>query len=309
MLSHLRQELLKLPKGLRTRFAPSPTGHLHLGHVASAIFVWGIAEVLESELVLRIEDHDQGRVRVEYEQSIQDDLAWLGLLNYPRLVHPFSKQSQHPERYQAALDLLEKNSSVYACLCSRKEIQGRELENSGQELRYDGHCRGRKHAWQSAGLRLLLEPAQETFYDLWLGQSCQTPSLQCGDLLLRDRDGNWTYNFAVTVDDISEGVELIIRGQDLFAASGRQLQTRRLLGDERTPRFLHHPLIMDDTTRKLSKRFGSTALCTYRQQGQSPEQVLGSAAFAVGLLPCERPLAITELGDLFRCEKHLLSKA
>lgn len=295
MLAEIRQQLQNLPRGLRTRFAPSPTGYLHLGHAASAVFVWGIAQSIEAEVVLRIEDHDRGRVRPGYEKAILEDLAWLGLIQEA----VFFRQSDHWDRYQHKMEEARARGLVYACTCSRREIQERTGEESKDELRYDGHCRTLNHAEAGAGLRLRLDPHDYAFDDLWTGPQIQKPSEQCGDLLIRDRDGNWTYNFAVSIDDAAEDIDLIIRGQDLLSATGRQLQLRSTFALTKALRFIHHPLIWESPERKLSKRNGSTSLRHLREQGLSPSMILGQAAHAVGLLDRSEPVAAHELKGLF----------
>lgn len=295
MLAKFRQQLRHLPEGQRTRFAPSPTGYLHLGHAASAVFVWGIAQALEADVILRIEDHDQGRTRPEFEKAILDDLVWLGLIKKPE----FFRQSDHWERYQNTMEKLKAQGLIYACICSRRDIQERTGEASKDELRYDGYCREAGHADVKAGLRLRLDKQTFPFDDLWLGPQTQTPSAQCGDLLIRDRDGHWTYNFAVAIDDAAEDIDLIIRGQDLLPASGRQLQLRSMLDETEPLSFIHHPLIFASPDKKLSKREGSTSLRYRREQGQSPAMILGEAAYAVGLLDQPQSVAAHELKGLF----------
>ncbi|WP_141735392.1 glutamate--tRNA ligase family protein [Oligoflexus tunisiensis] len=296
VLAEIRQQLQTLPRGLRTRFAPSPTGYLHLGHAASAVFVWGIAQSIEADVVLRIEDHDRGRVRPGYEKAILEDLIWLGLMK----TADFFRQSDHWDRYESQMEAARSRGLVYACTCSRREIMERTGEASHDELRYDGHCRTRGHADHHAGLRLRLDPMTCAFDDLWTGRQVQRPDEQCGDLLIRDRDGNWTYNFAVSLDDAAEDIDLVIRGQDLLPATGRQLQLRSIFGVTKPLRFLHHPLIWESPERKLSKRDGSTSLRHLREQGLSPAMILGQAAHAVGLLDRPEPVAAPELKGLFK---------
>ncbi len=303
ILPSLRQNLEKLPLGLRTRFAPSPTGYLHLGHVASALYVWGIAQARQGHVLLRIEDHDAQRCRPEFTAALVEDLEWLQLID---ATTESSIQSDHPQRYVAALASLEQKAEVYACTCSRKAIAERlTREPPRSELFYDGYCRSQRiHATTEltpggAGLRLHLPPQTFVFDDLMQGAQEQTPSLQCGDLLLRERAGSWTYHFCVTVDDAEEEIDLIIRGTDLLDACGRQRQLAELLGRPTPPYLLHHPLIVDETGQKLSKRFGSTALRTLRASGYTPAEVLGLAAHTVGLLSAEQPIAARDLGGLF----------
>ncbi len=291
-------EFPRTSRSLRTRFAPSPTGFLHLGHVASAIYVWGLGRKLGAEIVLRLEDHDQGRSRPEYEKSILEDLEWLGFqadIGVTSAGGPSRfRQSDHPERYEQAIAIL--GDRVYRCNCSRKDIQAR-TPGVHEELRYDGRCRTLD---AGPNVRAIMDSAEESFYDGCVGYQKQNPALQCGDLLLKDRDGFWTYNFAVIVDDIAEDVNLIIRGQDILGATGRQLQLRRRLAPEADePKFYHHPLIWEDATRKLSKRDRSTSLAQWRAQGFSAAEIIGKAAHAVGLLPHEQPLHAKNVPELF----------
>src|SRR5688572_16968673 len=218
-----------------TRFAPSPTGYLHLGHVVNAIYVWGIARALGGRVLLRLEDHDRIRSRAEYEAAILEDLDWLGFA--PDVGrHPLMRQSDTPEIYRDALDALKRTAHVYACDCSRSDIGGE---------RYAGRCRTRQLADEPGrGVRVHFDEKTVHAHDLLAGTLEQTPAEQCGDLLIRDRDGNWTYQFAVTVDDFGHGVTLVVRGADLLASTGRQLMLAGMLGRTSPPVFLHHPLIM-----------------------------------------------------------------
>jgi glutamyl-Q tRNA(Asp) synthetase len=302
-VSSLAAQLAQLPPGLRTRFAPSPTGFLHRGHVASAIFVWGIARRVGAKVILRLEDHDQTRYRSVFAESIYEDLEWLGLIPDFGLDPKERKsyqQSQHPERYAEAEKSL--NSATYLCACSRREIVERTGESEGrEELRYDNHCRNLSiGADAKAGRRVRLDSASEAFTDLLLGRQEQCPMMQCGDLLIRDRDKNWTYNFAVVVDDLVEDIGLVIRGQDILHATGRQIKLRRMLDPKAPPlHVLHHPLIWESPGKKLSKRDGSMAIAALRAAGKRPEDVLGEAAFAVGLLPKVTALSFGEIVGLF----------
>lgn len=258
---------------LVTRFAPSPTGHLHLGHLAHMVYLWETAEKLGARVLLRMEDHDRGRCRPEYEESILEDLEWLG---FP-YEHPDGKlyrQSDHPERYEQALVRLAETENVFACTCSRKQIaEDSPVPNADGERRYNGRCRNENRpTTQPHGLRLQLAAGAERFDDAVQGPQTQDPHAQIGDLLLRDREGNWTYQFAVTVDDIEQGVNLVIRGEDLFPSTGRQLRLARLLGRETPPQFHHHPVLLDADGRKLSKRNRSTTLRELRKAGLSGEK-------------------------------------
>ncbi len=135
--------------------------------------------------------------------------------------------------------------------------------------------------------------------DLRLGAQTQEPAAQCGDLLIRDRTGQWTYQFAVTVDDAEQGIDLVIRGADLLESTGRQLRLARLLGRTSAPRYLHHPLILAPTGAKLSKAKRDTGLRELRAAGVTPEEVLGTAAAATGLLPNPMSISAVDLAGLF----------
>jgi glutamyl/glutaminyl-tRNA synthetase len=251
---------------LTTRFAPAPTGFLHLGHALSALWVWETARGSgeRGRVVLRIEDHDRLRSRRAFEDSILEDLAWLGFVG----DGPVVRQSERNAIYEDALDTLRRRGLVYACDCSRSEIGGQ---------RYPGTCANRNLPESPGlGLRVRLEATVERFDDLRLGPQTQQPSAQCGDLLVRDRDNNWTYQFAVVVDDWQQGVDVVIRGEDLLDSAGRQIQLARLLGRPEPPAFLHHPLIMKSAAHKLSKSDCDTGIRDLRARGWRPEQVMAA---------------------------------
>jgi glutamyl-Q tRNA(Asp) synthetase len=296
----------RLPARPITRFAPSPTGFLHLGHVANAVYVWGIAGALGGRVLLRLEDHDRGRSRPEYERAILDDLDWLGLAPDIGTVaelrggaSPY-RQSDCGGVYAAALDRLARLSRVYACDCSRKEIAAEMGDAFNEETRYPGRCRDLGlELTAGRGVRVVMGAGAETFTDAMLGALSQNPSEQCGDLLLRDRTGNWTYQFAVVVDDERHGVDLVIRGEDLLSSTGRQIRLARMLGRSRPPVFLHHPLIRKPDGAKLSKSSGDTGIGELRRAGATPGAVLGRAAWLTGLIEGPRELAVGELSGLF----------
>lgn len=253
-----------------TRYAPSPTGHLHLGHVANAIYVWGLARRLSGRVLLRMEDHDRIRCRPEYEASILDDLRWLGF-EPDEGLDPLIRQSDRDEIYRQALEHLRRTHHVYACDCSRKRIAGEH---------YDGHCRTRG----------LIES---------VGRGVRVQMDTGGDLLLRDRDGNWTYHLAVVVDDIQQAITHVIRGEDLLPSMERQLRLRQMFGADGTPAYVHHPLILKPNGEKLSKSAGDTGVRELRQAGLNATDVIGRAAAAVGLLARPQAIAASDVKELF----------
>jgi len=293
----------------RTRFAPAPTGYLHLGHVVNALFVWGLARAFGGRVLLRVEDHDRIRSRPAYEAALLDDLDWLGLapdegatVEYRAGTHPL-RQSDRRCRYAEILAELDRRRLAYPCTCSRKEIQARTDGRRRDELWYPGTCRDRNVDPLATPIRRLrLDPEAIRFDDLRLGPQRQVPAEQCGDLLLRDRDGHWSYQLAVVVDDWDQGIDVVIRGEDLLASTGRQIQLARLLGRPEPPRFLHHALVRDADGRKLSKSDGDTGIRELRAAGWSAEAVLGEAAHRAGLLTRARELTLEEAAEMFAAE-------
>lgn len=286
-----------------SRFAPAPTGHLHIGHVVNAIYVWGVTKAAGGTVVLRVEDHDRQRSRSEYEHALLEDLEWLGFVPDDPPLTAFrggpchGRQSDRTAVYESALDVLRRAGRVYACDCSRADIE--RVSGAHEELRYPGTCRERALDERAGrGVRVRLDDTLERFDDLRHGPQVQRPTEQCGDVLVRDREGNWTYQFVASVDDCVQGVTLVIRGDDLLASTGRQQQLARLLGRASPPRFLHHPLVMKSPTQKLSKADGDTSVRDLRAGGMTALDVIGRAASLVGLLDGPRQLAAADVRHL-----------
>ncbi len=295
-----------LAPGFTTRFAPAPTGHLHLGHAVNAVWVWGIARAYGGRVLLRIEDHDRGRCRPAYEASILDDLDWLGLVPdgastavLRRGPHA-QRQSDNLTRYADRLIALEADGLAYPCRCSRADVERAQPGADGTEPRYPGTCRtAGVPPDETPARRVTIADGLESFDDLRLGPQTQRPAVDVGDVLVRDRLGQFTYQFAVTVDDFEQRVDLIIRGEDLLASTGRQFRLARMLGRIEMPRVLHHPLVHHPDGRKLSKSAGDTGIRELRAAGRSPAEVLGMAAHLSGRLPTPRPVEARALADLF----------
>jgi glutamyl/glutaminyl-tRNA synthetase len=306
-----------LSPGWRTRFAPAPTGFLHLGHVANAIYAWGLARAHGGRVVLRVEDHDRQRSRPEHETALLDDLEWLGLApdegdpaELRRGASPF-RQSDCGASYEQALARLAARGLVYACRCTRRSIEAAVGETApGEEPCYPGTCREAGVDPATTPLRRVRLPEDAVaFDDLRLGPRLQVPARQCGDPAARDRNGHWTYQFAVVVDDLGgpalagvgaiPPIDLVIRGEDLLESTGRQILLARLLGRPEPPRFLHHPLLLRPDGAKLSKSNRDTGVRDLRAAGWSPDRVLGEAAHRAGLLPIPTPLSLANLPDLF----------
>ena len=280
-----------------TRFAPAPTGYLHLGHVANAIYVWGLAAALGGRVLLRVEDHDRQRCRPEYEHALLDDLDWLGFAPdvYPTAAFRDgpcdARQSNRDAIYRTALAELVARGRVYGCDCTRRQLG---------DSSYPGTCRDRGLPLRDGvGWRARLDAGVEAFADRLMGPQEQDPLQQSGDVLLRDRHGNWTYQWAVSVDDTVQGVTLVVRGRDLLDSTGRQMQLSRLIGRAQPPAFAHHPLIMKTAAQKLSKSDGDTGVRDLRAAGWSAAKTIGHAAYLVGLMASDRALDAAEVGSLF----------
>jgi glutamyl/glutaminyl-tRNA synthetase len=262
-----------------TRFAPAPTGYLHLGHVANAVWTWGLAERSGARVLLRIEDHDRQRGRPEYDAAILEDLAWLDF--QPDLGPVRQTDADALAAYEGALERLRKGGLVYGCDCTRATFAAWAAEH-GRTWSGPG-CPGACRDGAVAGpvLRVALGDGWETWADHLLGER-EAEVAQNGDLPIRDRHGNWTYGFCVVVDDLRQGVDLVVRGEDLLEATAGQIRLARSLGRETPPAFAHHPLVLRPDGRKLSKSAGDTAVRELREAGIVAEKVVARAAAATG---------------------------
>ena len=276
-----------------TRFAPSPTGFLHLGHAYSALFAH---EKAGNRFLLRIEDIDGGRARPKFEAAIREDLAWLGL----RWEEPARRQSDHMDDYRAALDRLDARGLLYPCFCTRKEIRA-EIEESGfaphdipqgpDGLVYPGTCRAltaKERQQRRAGgtpFALRLDMAKAVYAAgslLWTdadqGETAAQPDI-FGDVVLARKDTPASYHLAVTVDDHLQGVTLVTRGEDLFAATHAHRLLQALLELD-TPNYHHHKLLTTEGGERLAKRDKSQTIRALRQVGKTPEEVRAMAGMA-----------------------------
>ena len=254
-----------------TRFAPAPTGHLHLGHVVNALYVWGAAHDRDGKVLLRIEDHDRQRCRPEYEAAIFEDLDWLGFV--PDVIAP--RQSDRGDAYRFQVERLIARGRVYGGDGSRAQIGG---------PRYPGTCRDRGIPLTGdVGWRVRLDDRAVYFRDMFLGPQAQQPSAEFGDILIRDRHANWTYQWAATTDDYLQRITHVIRGLDLLDSTGRQLQLAALLGRSEPVWFGHHPLVMKSAGQKLSKSDRDSGIRDLRAAGWTREQVLEEARKLVNM--------------------------
>ena len=279
-----------IPMTETTRFAPSPTGLLHIGHAYSALFA--AREAGEAGcFLLRIEDIDQGRCRPEFEAAILEDLAWLGL----RWEEPVLRQSDRLPHYGQALDRLSHEGLLYPCFCTRKEIQA-EIEAAGGAPQgpegplYPGTCRqlnkaeakDRVAAGEAHALRLDMSAATGrtgplTWTDLERGEQRAQPEL-LGDVVLSRKDAPGSYHLAVTLDDAAQGVTLVTRGEDLIPATSLHRLLQELL-ELPVPRWRHHGLLTDAEGRRFAKRDSAKTLRDLREAGRSPAEVRALAGW------------------------------
>lgn len=272
-----------------TRFAPSPTGHLHLGHAYAALFAEEAARRIGGRMLLRIEDIDTGRCRPEFERAILDDLAWLGLA----WAEPVRRQSEHFDDYRAALAKLAAMGLIYPCFCTRADI-AREVASSGAAPHgpdgpvYPGICRNlpsneaerRRAAGQPYALRLDVRRAAGvagplSWHDEEAGTIAATPEI-FGDVVLARKETPASYHLAVTVDDALQGITLVTRGLDLLPATHIHRLLQALLGLP-VPGYHHHRLLLDPSGRKFSKRDGAVTLRSLREAGRRPAEVRAMA--------------------------------
>lgn len=274
-----------------TRFAPSPTGHLHLGHAHSALFGWRAAMAPQGRFLLRIEDIDPQRCRPEFERDLMEDLAWLGL----SWDGPVRRQSDHLDDYRAALRRLHDMGVVYPCFCTRKDIAA-EIARAGHAPHgpdgplYPGICRtlpaseradrmaaGQAYAWRldMAAAAGLTGPLR--WLDHGRGWQAATPEI-LGDVVLARKDTPTSYHLSVTVDDDLQGVTLVTRGEDLFFATHLHRLLQALLG-LRVPEWHHHGLLTNGRGERLAKRDRAQTLRSLREAGHTPAEVRALAGF------------------------------
>jgi glutamyl-tRNA synthetase len=290
----------------RGRFAPSPTGRLHLGNARSALLGWLQARAAGGSFLLRIEDLDRARCRPQHLEDLYRDLEWLGLTwDEPPLV-----QSQRDDVYREALEKLERSGHLYPCFCTRAEIARVASAPHGlsdEGPRYPGTCAGLS-AESSAGrsrarppaLRFRPPPGEVCFEDGLRGRTCQDVATVVGDFVVRRNDGVASYQLAVVVDDAASGITDVLRGEDLLSSTPRQLQLYEALG-LKAPRFWHVPLVLGEDGKRLAKREGAFALAELRERGIPAERVLGLLAAWSGLGEGE-PVTLEELVRRFRPE-------
>ena len=281
------------------RFAPSPSGRMHLGNVFSALMAWLSVRSAGGTMVLRIEDLDPDRCRPEYAEQLKDDLRWLRL-DWDTEQTP---QSRRTEAYRERFERLREMGLVYPCYCSRGELHAASAPHASDgNVIYAGTCRDlteeeraaktRRPAW-----RLIVPDEEIAFHDGLQGEYRENLARECGDFIIRRSDGVYAYQLAVVTDDAEAGVTQIVRGRDLLSSTPRQIYLQRLLGLP-TPEYYHVPLLVAPDGRRLSKREHDLDMGALRERC-TPEALLGCLAQLSGLRPTAEPVTAGELAAVF----------
>jgi glutamyl-tRNA synthetase len=285
------------------RYAPSPTGDLHLGNARTALIAWLWARHAGGSFLLRFEDLDRARVRPGCADAQAQALAWLGLDWDGEPV----AQSQRTPLYEEAIATLRERGVVYECFCSRADVRRAASAPHGPDGPvYGGTCRelsaGERERRLALGRRPALRVRMEgevAFRDDLAGEQRETLERTSGDIVVRRSDGVVAYQLAVVADDAAQGVTHVVRGADLLASTARQLRLYDLLGLRPVPGYAHVPLLLGDDGERLSKRHGAVGLAELRAGGADPRALTGWLAHSAGLLPEPRPCAPAELVEAF----------
>jgi glutamyl-tRNA synthetase len=280
----------------RTRFAPSPTGSMHLGHARTHLVAWLLARSNHGRIVMRIEDLDAPRVRPGSEAEILRDHEWLG---FDWDEGPF-RQSERRDRYEEAVAILRARGAAYPCTCSRKEIEAiASAPHDDEGPIYPGTCRdGATRPDRPSVLRFRMPEPPPEFDDLSFGRS--PPGLGRGDFVMRRADGLFAYQLAVVVDDAAMEISHVVRGRDLLASTPKQLAIFDALG-ALAPRYAHVPLVRGADGERLAKRNGAQPIAAYRAAGVSPERMLGVLARSLRLSDADE-ISLDELAANFSIE-------
>lgn len=284
----------------RGRYAPSPTGPLHMGNMRAALCAWLHAKLSGSTFVLRVEDIDEQRSQGRFIAQLVEDLRWLGIDfdEGPEQGGPCEPyvQSQRTALYEGAFALLREQGRVYPCHCSRREIrEAASAPDPGKELVYPGTCRGREAAREGeAAWRFVPAARALGVEDGVKGRIVQQLDEEVGDFVIKRRDGLFAYQLAVVVDDLAMGMTDVVRGEDLFDSTPRQVELIEALGGE-APRYWHVPLMVDEQGEKLSKRTEACAMGALREQGWRAEQVVGELGAGLGWVEQGASLSVQEL--------------
>ena len=280
------------------RYAPSPTGRLHLGNLRTALFAWLQVRLQGGEFLLRFDDLDLPRVVAGSKEQIMQDLRWLGI---DWDGEPYS-QTDHIESYQEALLTLSSQGLTYPCYCSRKDIQQAVSAPHGKTGVYPGVCseltpevQQKKQKDKQPAIRTRVDGKEVTFYDQIEGNQQQSLSQSCGDFVVKRADGLFAYQLAVVIDDIKQGVTDVLRGKDLLDSTARQISLFERF-DSAAPNYWHVPLVKNDVGERMAKRDGSDSLATWQAQGGDAEGLVAYFAKSVSFVDQEiQKLSVNEL--------------
>ena len=285
------------------RFAPTPSGRMHLGNVFAALIAWLSVRSRDGEMVLRMEDLDTQRTSEEYANLLRQDLNWLGL-DYDRETPPQSARSRVYDRY---FEQLQEMGLLYPCYCTRSQLHSVNAPHlSDGTYVYPGTCRNltpaqraamdRKPAW-----RVVVPDREWSFTDRVQGAYALNLATECGDMVVRRADGVYVYQLAVTVDDGEAGVTEVVRGMDLLSSAPRQMYLQELFGFPH-PEYGHVPMLLAPDGRRLSKRDRDLDLGQL-QKWVNAETVIGTLAFSAGLIDRNEPISAKELATVFHWKK------
>ena len=286
------------------RYAPSPSGPLHLGNLRTALLAWLQARLADQPFILRMEDLDLPRIKPGSSEQIIKDLRWLGLdweqgpdIGGP--AAPYDQSARNPQYQQAFQQLLDQKL-IYPCYCSRKDIQQAASAPHAHEHGplYPGTCRDpasrakikQRHPNKLAAWRYQVPARTIAFEDRIIGSVSERLDQAVGDFVIKRADGLFAYQLAVVVDDGMMGITDVVRGADLLDSTARQIELFEALGYP-VPNFWHVPLMLDNSGARLSKRDGADSLAIWQQQGKSAETVIGHLAFSVGLIDIKQPIS------------------
>lgn len=294
------------------RYAPSPSGRMHLGNIFSALISWLSARSAGARWILRIEDLDPQRSKKEYAQIIEDDLHWLGLewdeggLNGIGTHGPYCQSLRH-RSYAAALEKLKNQGITYPCFCSRADIMASQAPHqSDGRIVYAGTCRPQlpfRGPWpeKKHAVRIAVPKNNISFTDIVYGPQTVDLPEHCGDFVLQRADGAWAYQLAVVVDDADMEIGQVVRGSDLLLSSAQQIFLYQSLGLP-VPQFGHVPLLCNGAGRRLSKRDGSLSMETLRRE-MPAQNIIGRLAYIAGLTATPAPAQPCDLIELFDWNK------
>jgi len=290
---------------MRGRFAPSPTGYIHLGNVWTAFLAWLQVRQQKGTLILRIEDIDEQRSKPEYTQALLEDLAWLGLDwdEGPGKGGPYGPyiQQERYSLYEKALQELQAKHLLYPCYCSRARLQAIGAPHEGEHRLYDGHCYGmpqeqRRQMDRKPSWRVHVPHVSVSFTDGSYGPFSDYLPRVCGDFVVRRADGLYAYQLAVAVDDGSMGITHVLRGRDLLSSTAQQIWLMEVLGYT-PPSYTHVPMLIDASGNRLSKRQQGITVRSLRDRGVQADAILSALALAGGLVSERR---LYHKGELLR---------